>query len=143
MVIRVVQCGASELLLQLFSSHATSPQPHVWHSHFFCLDNDCHLFKFLLQHSKTVALVQSEFEFKRGHIFVVAKIGQTNFVKSRKIQGLRIPTSWNFVPCVFFSKFPQRPFSMEIGTVLVLGEFLCIRKWCNQFWVTRGVAKDF
>src|SRR3954464_3486214 len=99
-VITGVLCGASDILWHLFWSQATSPQPLVWHSHLKCLDDDCHLFKSLFQHSKIVALVQSEFEFKRGHIFVVAKIGQTNFVKSIKMQGLRISSSWNFVPCI-------------------------------------------
>jgi hypothetical protein len=54
---------------------------------------------------------------KRATIFVVAKIGQTNFVKSRKMQGLEISTSWNFVPCHFFFKIPQMPFSVNFGTV--------------------------
>src|ERR1043165_3576313 len=106
-VIKGDLCGAFDLMLKLFCSHVIFPQPHVWHSHFNCLGNDCHLFKILLQHSKTVALVQSEFEFKRGHIFVVAKISQTNFVKSRKMQGSRFSSSWNFAPCVSFSKIPK------------------------------------
>src|SRR3954462_7029503 len=109
LVIRGVPCGASDLLLQLFWSQDTSPQPLFWHSHLKCLVGDCHLFKSLFQHSKTVALIQSEFEFKRSHNFVVAKIGQTNFVKSIKMQGLRISTSWNFVPCIYFSKIPKQP----------------------------------
>ena len=109
LVIRDDLCDAFDLMLDLFWSHVTSPQPHVWHSHFKCHGNDCHLFKFLLQHSKTVALVQSAFEFKRGHIFVVAKIGQSNFGKSRKMQGTRISSSWIFVPSVLFSKIPKQP----------------------------------
>jgi hypothetical protein len=99
-VIRGVLCGASEILLHLFWSQATSPQPLVWHSHLKCLDDDCHLFKSFYNIQKSVAPVQSEFEFERSHIFVVAKIGQTNFVKSRIMQGLRISSSWNFVPCI-------------------------------------------
>src|SRR3954463_4532626 len=95
-VIMGVLCGASEILLHLFWSQATSPQPLIWHSHLKCLDDDCHLFKSLFQHSKTVALVQSEFELKKGHIFVVTKIGQTNFVKSRIMQGVKSLCSWNF-----------------------------------------------
>src|SRR4051812_12304587 len=100
------------MLLHLFWSQARSPQPLVWHSHFKCLDDDCHLFKSLFQHSKTVALVQSEFEFKKGHIFVVAKIGQTNFVKSIKMQGSRFSSSWNFAPCIFSSKIHNLHFSI-------------------------------
>src|SRR3954466_6304041 len=37
---------------------------------------------------------------KRSHNFVVVKIGQTNFVKFLKMQGLRISSSWNLLPCI-------------------------------------------
>src|SRR3954464_16043754 len=92
-VIRGVICGASDLLLQLFWSQATSPQPLFWHSHLKCLDDDCHLFKSFYNIQKSVAPVQSKFEFERSHIFVV---------KSRIMQGLRIASSWNFVLCILF-----------------------------------------
>ena len=63
--------GAFDLMLELFCSQATSTQPQVWHSHLIGLGSDCQLFKILLQHSKSVALVQSEFEFKKGATFLL------------------------------------------------------------------------
>src|SRR4051812_3983691 len=41
------------------------------------------------------------------HIFSCSKIGQTNFVKSRKLQGPIIMSSCIFAPCVFFPNFLQ------------------------------------
>ena len=87
------------------------------HSQFKCLGHVFHCVKLLLQHAKPVALVQSEFELQKGPQFVVAKIGQTNFVKSRIIQGSIISTSWNLLPCDLFFKIPQMPFSVNFGTV--------------------------
>src|SRR4051812_3440150 len=131
------------MLLHLFWSQARSPQPLVWHSHFKCLDDDCHLFKSPFQHSKTVALVQSEFEFKKGHIFAVAKIGQTNFVKSRIMQGVKFLCSWNFCLCISFSKIPKVPFSWENGTVCFMGIFLCMQNWSNQFYMIKYPMRVF
>src|SRR3954464_13138132 len=107
-VIKGDLCGAFGLMLELFCSHATSPQPHLWHSHFFCIGHDCHLFKLLLQHSKTVALVQSAFEFKKGPHFCYCQNWSNQFCKIQKMQGSRISSSWNFVPCVYFSKIPKQ-----------------------------------
>src|SRR3954464_11868821 len=142
-VIRGVPCGASDLLLQLFWSQATSPQPLFWHSHLKCLVGDCHLFKSLFQHLKTVAPVQVNLNLKRRHIFVVAKIGQTNFVKSRIMQGLRISSSWNFVLCILFSKIPKVPFSWENGTVCFMAIFLCMQNWSNQFYMIKYPMRVF
>src|SRR3954467_2039800 len=80
---------------------------------------------------------------KRSHIFVVAKIGQTNFVKSRIMQGLRISSSWNFVLCILFSKIPKVPFSWENGTVCFMGIFLCMQNWSNQFYMIKYPMRVF
>src|SRR3954467_11113256 len=69
---------------------------------------------------------------KRSHIFVVAKIGQTNFEKSRILQGVKFLCSWNFCLCILFSKIPKVPFSWENGTVCFMGIFLCIQNWLDQ-----------
>ena len=84
---------AFQLLFELFCSNGIFFSSHVWHSHCIGHGHDCQTFKLLLQHSKIETLVQGAFEFEKGHIFVVAKIGQTNFVKSREMQGLRFSTS--------------------------------------------------
>src|SRR3954468_24077189 len=100
------------MILQLFWLHVTSPRLHLLSILFFCNAKDCQMVKSILSSIKTVALVQLEFEFKRGHIFIVAKIDQTNFVKSRKMQGSRISSSWIFVPCVFSSQNSPKAFSI-------------------------------
>ena len=81
-------CGALQLLFELFGSHNIFSLAQVWHSHFFGLGHDCQKFKILSQQLETIALVQVLLNLKRAIFFVVAKIGQTNFGKSRKIQGL-------------------------------------------------------
>ena len=109
------------------SAHVTSPQPHLWPNHFLCLGKDFHLFKFFLQHSKIVALVQSEFEFKRE-------------CKDQDSQVHRI------FHLVFSSpKFPKHLFYLILnrnGTVLFMGIFLCIQSCPDQFWVIKHASRD-
>ena len=103
---------AFQLLFELFYFNGIFSSPLFWHSHLIGLGHDCQIFKILLQHSETGALVQGAFEFKRATLFVVAKIGQTNLVKSREIQGSQLSSSWNFEPCFSSPKIPQIPFSI-------------------------------
>src|SRR3954462_9871198 len=81
LVIRGVPCGASDLLLQLFWSQATSPQPLFWHSHLKCLVDDCHLFKSFYNVQKSVAPVQSEFEFEKDPHFCCCQNWSNQFCK--------------------------------------------------------------
>src|ERR1043165_6014987 len=110
LVIRVVQCGVVVLMLELFCSHATSPQPLVWHSHFICLGHDRNLFKLLLQHSKTVALVQSEFEFKKGPHFFCCQNWSNQFFKIQKNARFKIIKFMEFCTLCFFLKNPQNTY---------------------------------
>ena len=126
------QCGSREIVLHLFCSHVTSPQLHLWHSHFFCLGKDCPLLKFFLQNSKTVALVQSDFEFKKGSL-VVAKIVQTKFVKSRKNARFRILELMEFFSLYFLLQNPKSTFFYLFlnrkGTVFPLWIFPSVQNW--------------
>src|SRR3954467_1879196 len=52
---------------------------------------------------------------KRSHIFVVAKIGQTNFEKSRIMQGLRIEAHGILCFAFYSQKSPKCPFHGEMA----------------------------
>ena len=73
------------------------PRVFKWSNHF------CH-------HQKQWPQFKVFLNLKRGSHFVFAKIGQTTYEKSRKMQGSRILVSWNFSPCGFFPKILLAPF---------------------------------
>ena len=92
---------------------------------------------------KNSSLVQSAFEFKRGHIFVVAKIGQTNFEKSRIMQGVKFLCSWNFSLCILFPKIPNAPFLLRKGTVLHFGNSSLHSKIVQPILVDQAWLKGY
>src|SRR3954468_9776171 len=116
------------MILQLFWLHVTSPRLHLLAILFIYNTKDYQRVKSILSSIKTVALVQLEFEFKRGHIFIVAKIDQTNFVKSRILQGVSFFYSWNLCFCIIFPKIQKAPFHLRKRTVCNLEFYFCIPK---------------
>src|SRR3954470_4262861 len=75
------------MILQLFWLHVTSPKLHLLPILFFCNAKDCQRVKSILSSIKTVALVQLEFEFKKGSHFYCCqfcKIQQNARVKDFK-----------------------------------------------------------
>ena len=135
------QVASSDMNLELFWSHVTSPQPHPWHSQLFCFDNDCHLFKFLLQHLKTVALVQSAFEFKRGHIFYCCQNWSNQFCKIQKNARFKDFKVMEF--CALYLTLKNSPkalfylFLNGMGVVGIWVNFPASQKLCIQFLVIK------
>ena len=110
---------------------------------FFCNAKEYQMVKTILSSIKTVPLVQSGFENKKGPHFIVAKIGQTNFAKSRILQGVEFLSSWNFCFCIIFPKIPNAPILLRKRTVCILEFYLCIQKLCNQFWMFKHLVRGF
>src|SRR3954469_12615999 len=67
--IKCSQVASSDMILQLFWFHATSPRLHLLPIHFFCNAKIYQMVKPILSSIKTIALVQLEFELKNGPHF--------------------------------------------------------------------------
>ena len=99
------QVVSSDMILKLIWLHVTSPKLHLWPILFFCNAKDYQMVKTILSSIKIVPLVQSGFENKKGPHFIVAKIGQTNFVKSRIFARINNHEFMCFCPLWFLPIF--------------------------------------
>src|ERR1043165_7576260 len=112
LVFKCIQCGSSSLIMQLFQLQVTSPRLQLWPSHFFCLGKGFHLLQSFLQHPKTVALVQSGFEFKKGSHFCCCQNWSNQFFKIQKNARIKILKLIEFCTLCFLLQSSLNTFSI-------------------------------
>src|SRR3954467_1699380 len=100
------------MILQLFCLHVTSPRLHLWPILFFCNAKDYQMVKSFLSSIKTVALVQSDFEFKRGSHFYCCQNWSNQFWKIQKNARIKILRFIDFWTLCFLPKIPLNTFSI-------------------------------
>src|SRR3954467_1320727 len=106
------------MLLHLFWSQATSPQPLIWHSHLKCLGDDCHLFKSFYNIQKSVAPVQTEFEFEKEPHFCCCQNWSNQFCKIQKNARFKNFKLMEFCALYLILKDPQ--------SALFMGKWHCL-----------------
>src|SRR3954468_24255587 len=109
------------MLLQLFWSQATPPQPLVWHSLLKYLVGDCHLFKSLFQHSKTVAPVQVNLNLKKEPYFCCCQNWSNQFCKIQNNARFKNFKLMEFCALHFILKNPQSALFMGKWHCLIYG----------------------
>src|SRR4051812_22857200 len=116
------------MILQLFCSHATSPRLHLLPIHFFCNAKIYQMVKPILSSIKTVALVQLEFEFKKGPHFYYCQNLSNQFCKIKNIARCGILELLEFLLLHNIPKNPKCTYSIEKKDCLHYGHFfLCIK----------------
>ena len=123
LVIRAIQCGAFELWLDLFWLHVTFPKLHLWTTHFFCNAKDYQMVKTILSSIKTVPLVQSGFENKKGPHFYCCQNWSNQFCKIQNIARCGILELLEFLLLQFIPKNPKCTYSIEKKDCLHYGHF--------------------
>src|SRR3954467_1731926 len=92
------------MIMQLFYFHVNSPRSKSWPILFFCNAKDCQMVKSFLSSIKTVALVQSDFEFKKGSHFYCCQNWSNQFWKIQKNARIKILRFIDFFHLVFSSQ---------------------------------------
>src|SRR4051812_49927789 len=95
------------MILQLFWFHVTSPRLHLLPILFFCNAKDYQRVKSILSSIKTVALVQLEFELKKGSHFCCCQNLSNQFCKIQKNARFKDFKFMDFCALYLILKNPQ------------------------------------